>query len=532
MKRALATGLPAAESHRRRVESVGRRCIKAALLLTLACFALIAPVSGHAQTIAIAGQGISSPTYVNIYWDANWDSDSPGMTRATVDNFTNALLNSSYFAGLSEYGIGTPSLAGSFLPDVNCAQTAPARVGFYDPINPSIIGFIQCELQHASLPQGSNVIYNIMLPPQSLESDFGGAFAFCVGGNPVSWHFHGAPLFWQGTPIYTIVSAAPSCGSFINNLVHEMIEAASDPFPPGNVMLTGKGEIADICPALVTTPFNVPESSGFIPTISVPGFWSNAGQKCVTGFSNTTMPAISTPMSITGTGAAIVFAISGSGFGVLPPAFGSPVSGDVPYLAIRNATEGWEAGDSLNSDALGVNVSNWTPAEIHITGFSATSGFVIKPNDTLAISICNPSSGLCSTVTATTPAGPYLPQLIVTKSVDPATDPGRFNLLVDGKTVASDVGATSTGPQTVSVGTHAVSETAAGTTNPGNYSTSFLRDCDSTGHVTLNEGETKTCGVVNFNRSGFGGGCGAGMKCCKVQSGRCVVCMGGGQPCP
>jgi hypothetical protein len=435
---------------------------------------------------------------------------------------------------LSEYGVGTPSLAGSFLPDVNCTQTAPARVGFYDPVNPSIIGFIQCELQHASLPQGSNVIYNIMLPPQSLESDFGGALTFCVGAGPVSWHYHGAPLFWQGTPIYTIVSAAPSCGLFTNNLVHEMIEAASDPFPPLSVVITGTGEIADLCPTgPITTPFRVAESGGFIPTISVPSFWSNAGQKCVIGFSNTTTPAISTPVSIAGVGSTMVFTIRGTGFGVLPPEFGLPVSGNLPYLAIRDTTQGWEAGDSLNSDTVGVNVNNWTATEIEIAGFSITSGFAIKPNDSLTISICNPGSGVCSSVIATTPPGPYLPQLVVTKSVDPATDMGRFNLLIDGKTVASDVGATSTGQQTVSVGAHVVSETAAGTTSLGNYSTSFRADCNSTGHVTLNEGEAKTCSILNANKSGIGtGGCGAGMKCCEVQSRRCVECVGAGQPCP
>jgi len=518
------------------VQSISKRVLARVIApCALVCLGFVS--TAHAQTIAVAGQGIASPVYVNIYWDVNWDADSPGMTRETVDSFVNALLSSSYFAGLGEYGVGAPALGGSFLPDPNCTQTAPARVGFYDPVNPSIIGFVQCEVQHASsLPQGANIIYNIILPPQSLESDLGGAMTFCTGTNPVSWHYHGAPLFWQGTPIYTIVSAASACGSFTNNLVHEMIEAASDPFPPFSVVTTGTGEIADLCTSAPTTsPFAVPETAGFIPTISVPAFWSNAGQKCVIGFSDTTRPAISSPISVTGDGLTMAFAITGSGFGLLPPSIGSPISGDLPYLAIRNQTEGWEAGDALNSDSLGLNVNAWG-SQITINGFSVTSGFLIKPNDALTISACNPASGLCASAAATTPPGSYAPRLIVSKGIDPPTDKGRFNLLIDGKTVASNVGATTTAPQNVSVGSHAVSETAAGSTNLNNYTHSFGGSCNTFGQVSLNEGEVKSCSIFNVNRSvgggGGGGGCSAGMKCCRVGGGRCYECVGASQPCP
>ncbi len=78
------------------------------------------------------------------------------MPKDALDNFTAALVNSSYFQGLAEYGLKSAAYAGGFLPNGSCTQKAPDSVGFYDPINPSIIGFLECELDHDhDIPQGS-----------------------------------------------------------------------------------------------------------------------------------------------------------------------------------------------------------------------------------------------------------------------------------------------------------------------------------------------------------------------------------------
>ena len=67
-----------------------------------------------------------------------------------------------------------------------------------------------------------------------------------------------------GGPIYTITSADTSCGVLTENMMHEMIEAATDPFPSLTVIRSGgHDEIADLadqakCPVL--TPFVPPES--------------------------------------------------------------------------------------------------------------------------------------------------------------------------------------------------------------------------------------------------------------------------------
>jgi hypothetical protein len=113
------------------------------------------------QVTAAVGNALSSPIFVNLYWDATWDADHPSMRTAALDAFTAAVVSSSYVSGLSEYGVQAPSvttrLAGvmGFTPDPGCPPKAPASVGFYDPINPSIIGFLNCELKATNPFTGS-----------------------------------------------------------------------------------------------------------------------------------------------------------------------------------------------------------------------------------------------------------------------------------------------------------------------------------------------------------------------------------------
>jgi hypothetical protein len=75
----------------------------------------------------VVGNALASPVYVNLYWDANWDADNPSLTKDELDAFTTALIQSSYFTGLSEYGVVAPSFGGRFLP-TGCVQKAPSRV--------------------------------------------------------------------------------------------------------------------------------------------------------------------------------------------------------------------------------------------------------------------------------------------------------------------------------------------------------------------------------------------------------------------
>ena len=75
----------------------------------------------HASQTVHVDQPMSAAIIVNVYWDTNWDSENPNLQREKVDAVTTAVVHSSYFGGLSEYGVQTVSFGGSFLP------TNPAR---------------------------------------------------------------------------------------------------------------------------------------------------------------------------------------------------------------------------------------------------------------------------------------------------------------------------------------------------------------------------------------------------------------------
>ena len=63
----------------------------------------------------------------------------------------------------------------------------------------------------------------------------------------------------------------------------------------------------------------------------------------------------------------------------------------------------------------------------------------------------------------------------VTKELVPATDSGKFNLLIDGQAKATNVGdGGTTGTQTVPPGTHTVGESAGTATDLADYDSTHL----------------------------------------------------------
>lgn len=308
------------------------------------------PVSSYAQTKnAHVDQPISSGTFVNLLWDTTWDNDDPALTTARIDAITQAVVYSSYFNRLAEYGVNSVSFAGSFLPDPSCPSKAPDSVGFYDPFKASIAGFVQCEHDHGpALLRQNNVVYNIILPPSSIESDFWSG-NFCSGpGSPAAWHYHGLENNLQpfgGAPIYTINQSNSQCGGntgLVSSMFHEMVEAATDPSPidisiiPPHINVQAQNEIADLCEGNDLSIFT--NSHGATPlftSIGIPTYWSNAQQRCV-GFGDTTQPGISS-VAITNWGLQTSLNISGNGFGGMPAAINLP-SPVLPYVEVNNTT--------------------------------------------------------------------------------------------------------------------------------------------------------------------------------------------------
>jgi len=122
------------------------------------------------------------------------------------------------------------------------------------------------------------------------------------------------------------------------------------------------------------------------------------------------------------------------------------------------------------------------------------------------------------------PQQPQPSQLTVRIDTVPAPDPGRFNLLIDGTAyVADGQNGASTGPRTLTAGTHKVGGTTAAGTDPTKYTISVGVDCAPDGNVWLRPGDNKTC-VVTCSRRPPKPGC---LQTCEDGREHCLNEVGG-----
>lgn len=97
--------------------------------------------------------------------------------------------------------------------------------------------------------------------------------------------------------------------------------------------------------------------------------------------------------------------------------------------------------------------------------------------------------------------------LKVVKALSPTTDPGTFNLQIDGTTKATGGNGTDTGFVQVLDGSHTVGETAATGTTLSDYTSSTscsngTTSTTSSATVTVNEGDSITCTITNTRKTG------------------------------
>jgi hypothetical protein len=122
------------------------------------------------------------------------------------------------------------------------------------------------------------------------------------------------------------------------------------------------------------------------------------------------------------------------------------------------------------------------------------------------------------------------PLVTVTKTVNPWSDPGRFNLLIDGTEYATNVGdGGSTGQVGIDAGNRTISETG-GTVPPtdlANYTTTI--DCGPAGsgigaslNITLNPGDVVNCVITNTVNDDDDDGIPDFLDCSSVHSDRVV----------
>jgi len=351
--------------------------------------------------------------------------------------------------------------------------------------------------------------------------------------------------------------ASPSCGVLTTNLVHEMAEAATDPFVPLGVILNGgNGEIADNCENAGTTPAFVPQCVGPAPpggscpvppgggsvafatpsTIGVPQFWSNLAQSCEVGFSDVSAPGSPVANLVAGQGGTLLMTITtvNGSFGALPPSSPAGNAVTLPYIGLQDLTQGWEAGNSLNSPQITLNVS-WPaptgppPQTITVTGVGRPgTDLTMKSGDQLALWVCNPQSSNCATqIPISAPPGPYLPNLAVALAVfQSKTIAPYVAFSIDGKPAGSLFGeGNSTAWMTLGIGSHTVSASVPADTH-SLYKVSYTGACNASGSVTLNEGDNRTCYIsVKSSLITNSTGCATGETCCEPGTNKCNLCM-------
>lgn len=112
----------------------------------------------------------------------------------------------------------------------------------------------------------------------------------------------------------------------------------------------------------------------------------------------------------------------------------------------------------------------------------------------------------CSDVTVTAAVVPVTVQsLTVKKILVPANDVGKFVLRIDNINRAFGVGHNgSTGPITLTAGSHTVTEIGYPGTSLTHYTATFGGDCNPSGTVSLTPGSNKTCTITNTRKPSTG----------------------------
>lgn len=170
-------------------------------------------------------------------------------------------------------------------------------------------------------------------------------------------------------------------------------------------------------------------------------------------------------------------------------------------LQIDGTTRKASAGNGGATGAVSLTVGKHSVKESAATGTTLTNYTTTFSGDCDASGNVTLGYGTAAecTITNTRKAGTGSDaHLTVKKVLSPANDPGRFNLTIDGGTVATGVGNGGSSPaRTVAAGIHTVGETGTAATSLSNYIVTFSGDCNSLGKVTLNAGDNKTCIITN-----------------------------------
>jgi hypothetical protein len=380
---------------------------------------------------------ITNPHYVNVYWDsslAQWDTDvaatTTDMRHQALDDLTEALVNSQYFATLTQYSV-TSVTVGPSISTAGC-MAAPSDL---DTARSNLGNLANCLLKLYPSLKADNTILNVFVPPQSkpvsLSADFCSKFAGEHGE-------YGSPV--QITFLPTNSACNPSLNALFGTVTHEMTEGTTDPNPPSPTgwKVNNPGdffgqEVADVCQSLKFS--NVPF---LFSTPSV--YWTNSGSTCVSGFALT--PPTITKATSCGTGQAMTLTLTGT-FGGVPWDLASKKFGkQTLYLnaRINHAGKVWEAGNFEGLPNDGVNQGKpdvvnfgpggvtWSPGTITVAGFDGNYGKTmgngavakVSPGDPILVKVALNNTGQFASATINAPGVSQILNLAVTPiSPDP-----------------------------------------------------------------------------------------------------------------
>jgi hypothetical protein len=240
----------------------------------------------------------------NLYWDTSWNATNPGMSMQQIDDATTAMIASGYLSKLSQYGITSITFSGSNQADPSCG-TAAATIDYFD-----ISGFVLCEKHAFNLaPLGSQgVVYMVYAPMSSMFSMLGFTSCTPTAGGMGGFHFQTLPSVVPPDVPQVFGITFTSCTSTLDGTTsagaHELVEAATDPFPPfdwidnsvasplsiGSVLkLFTAAEASDLCESGVGSPAPPPipptsanpRVTGSLGSYDVAYYWSNSDGACV-----------------------------------------------------------------------------------------------------------------------------------------------------------------------------------------------------------------------------------------------------------
>jgi hypothetical protein len=261
-----------------------------------ACTLLLGPFLGLFACPGIDGRVVPHPDIWNVFADDNWDTDNPNFSQATVNGFTQNLVNSNYFDNAGQYGVGSATFKGSSTNN-GCFGAPSGTTNFL-----SILLWITCEVQlpGTGIPYpDDNTMYALYLRAGTVIdnginktcSTFG-AYHFQSMALVVTFDLGFIPIpSFQSYPFAVIPTdcANGTVDGLTNLSSHELIEAATDPiFLHGwidnskfglNIDIATEGEAADICePGTGDAPAQpVRLDNG----LKVARYWSNSLGACV-----------------------------------------------------------------------------------------------------------------------------------------------------------------------------------------------------------------------------------------------------------